>query len=101
MSKHTPGPWYMLHEGRTIQISDSTEHTNASAIVHWCGFDSGDKPMVTKVANARLITAAPEMLAALQAVIAWDEGGPGSFEIAGEGRAFAKARAAIAKAIGA
>jgi len=63
MSKATPGPWF-LHVSDSIQVSDKQFHTNKSAIVHWMGFDSSDKPRDVKIANARLIASAPDLLAA-------------------------------------
>jgi hypothetical protein len=72
----TPGPWH-LHAHKppgtlgTIQVSDSPDHTNKSAVVHWSGFDSGDKPFEVKLANARLIAAAPNLLAACKDLCEW------------------------------
>jgi len=65
-SAHTPGPWYLKDDGGVLQVSDSREHTKASAVVHWCGFNFGDKRRTVKRANARLIAAAPDLLAALE-----------------------------------
>lgn len=71
MSKHTPGPWL---------IEAQNSHTGAIATVHnttdvWVEIWS-ENWIVTGMgpeeqsANARLIAAAPELLAALQAVLA-------------------------------
>src|SRR3990167_8076345 len=60
--KATPGPWLVMdfrnpRGGRTIQISASGDHTNENAVVHWLGFDAGDRPIKVKAANAVFITA--------------------------------------------
>jgi hypothetical protein len=106
-TKHTPGPWRVVIDddgnplsGRpSVQASDELD----CGIVHWDGFVQpywrsarGDKEIH---ANARLIAAAPELLAALKAMdAAICEG----FEtqagrMAGR-KALIAARAAIAKA---
>lgn len=60
--KHTPGPWEVIREGRqtmhlSIQTSDEGQKVTLARVYVW-----GDE----KEANARLIAAAPELLAALQ-----------------------------------
>lgn len=56
MSKHTPGPWCF---GSVIQTQD---HVGIAQII-----DNEEWPNGQVEANARLIAAAPEMLAALKA----------------------------------
>lgn len=90
MSKHTPGPWrscergdYSDYHGASVVIVSPVADMRV-AVVHHHGTSEAD-------ANASLIAAAPELLAALKEVVrisnrnhaAWD-----------------KARAAIAKAEG-
>ena len=64
MNKHTPGPWsYRLnrHTGPTI-TADSSD----TDIVHLLSItDSGEQ----ELANARLIAAAPDLLAALERIV--------------------------------
>lgn len=114
-SKHTPGPWAIDHElppnARSviarvdgIAISGNTvgPHIVDNA---WANADAARYGMTlhpTSIANARLIAAAPELLAALKSLvqqIEWDET---SFlnEDADEGNEndLTIARAAIAKA---
>ncbi|HEY4720774.1 MAG TPA: hypothetical protein VII92_02935 [Anaerolineae bacterium] len=72
LAKTSPKPWVLMYSrhsggGATVQISDSADHTNESAIVHWMGFDAGDKTWKQKIANAALIVAlrnaAPDLIA--------------------------------------
>ena len=85
MSNHSPGPWYALAEG----IADN-------AIGYRAIFDSdGDtvcNPSPMGEANARLIAAAPDLLAALQTIV---ENQGNLFPID-----WANARDAVAKATG-
>lgn len=59
----TPGEWTIFNGSRkwkTFQIdgpSKSAAGTNESAIVHWAGFDSGDRAPKIKRANAESIVA--------------------------------------------
>lgn len=70
MSKHTPGPW-QLYSGKLrkeyptqlLEVQDAT----GRVIVQWGAFDSADQPRTEKQANARLIAAAPDLLAACRA----------------------------------
>lgn len=69
MSKHTPGPW-------TVEPpSDQTPHiwitaptSSGVAKIETCNYDDGQGERLTDedFANARLIAAAPDMLAALK-----------------------------------
>lgn len=65
MTKHTPGPWRLElgRDGapRALRGPAEVEHRN---IVNWNGFSSPTKP--ASMANARLIAAAPELLAELE-----------------------------------
>ena len=89
MSKHTPGPWQTSIDGE--RVLDNTESFVAN-----CKPTDSAFPM--NKANARLIAAAPELLAALKvltldaAVKSWLE--------AHDPKAIEQARAAIARAEG-
>lgn len=100
-AKHTPEPW---------AVGGPTEFVNQLRIEPCIGvvYGAGDE----LAANARLIAAAPELLGACLAMLAWDEaektakpfdedGGTGFYQrIAMCTEAFDKAREAIAKATG-
>ena len=79
-TKHTPGPWHVT--GYHVEA-------RAGAIATVC--DAGDDDTEGD-ANARLIAAAPELLAALQGLVATLEG------MAVHPSHYAAARAAIATA---
>ena len=81
MSKHTPGPWHLAE----VRHADVTPHgfdgiiRNADndpvASVGFAGYSER-----TAFANALLIAAAPDLLAATKAFVAWlesDNNGPG------------------------
>lgn len=93
MSKHTPGPWYFLPDrnGR-LQVGPSINYTVAAMWV---------TPLEGQEANARLISAAPELLEALEKcrkeLSAWMQC---YCEDAATQEAISQARAAIAKATG-
>ena len=90
MSKHTPGPWNTMVSGGSVWSSGGEWVCDPS--------DRHAYPTDTQRANARLIAAAPDMLEALEAVVAWQDG-DGDFNlhaIAAE----EQVRAAIAKAKG-
>ncbi len=91
-TQHTPGPWFA---NDSLQLFAETGQHIASLDSSTEGFEGG-----TLYANARLIAAAPDLLAAL---IAFDnafshycEGDPDSDEVS----ALYQAREAIAKATG-
>lgn len=97
MSKadHTPGPW-TKNSLFGVKIGDGSltaQHTGF-------GYPS---PVAVREANARLISAAPELLAALEAIIRANDSPPGA--TMGQAKvceAYAQmARAALAKAKGA
>ncbi len=64
---HTPGPWFLQHSGK---------HDGNRAVRAWrrgrdiCAMNGGANDDPEIYANARLIAAAPEMLQALESVLA-------------------------------
>lgn len=76
-AKHTPGPWYALDHWTDIYSPDREEPD--SSPWHICrvsqavGYQAGEN--VQSRANARLIAAAPDLLAACKgAVEVWEHG---------------------------
>jgi hypothetical protein len=104
MTEHTPGPWKTaLREGLT---SVSIRANGYSLAAVW-GKKGAHRPTVESIAegraNARLMTAAPDMLAALRNIVAWEDSDTASGEnIDYEGwtKVTAIARTVIAKATG-
>jgi hypothetical protein len=89
MGKHTPGPWTVYEAG--FSVADAWGHVLSTDV-------EGRMPEEA-AANARLIAAAPELLAALEALLSVYQGfAPWEGEV--ERQAEIKARAAIAKARG-
>ena len=89
MSKHTPGPWNTMVSAGSVWGSDG----------EWvCDPSNGNAyPTDRQRANARLIKAAPDMLAALEAIVADAE----YLALVGDNHARRMAaKAAIAKAKG-
>lgn len=86
--KHTPGPWQM--RSQRIQRAATVEAPGRTPICVTTGVES----KVTHEANARLIAAAPDLLAALEAVAEFWAGGDVPPELD------AQMRAALAKATG-
>ena len=60
--KHTPGPWQVRHFNPTEVCDCDGEIRGCSGIAR----TSTNSPMPERVANAKLIAAAPDLLAALQ-----------------------------------
>lgn len=92
MSAHTPGPWtggLMIDAGGVIiaKVQTSKKYIGASGFTNPKGPDEA-----TAIANARLIAAAPELLAALKEIANWGAGSPQPI--------FDRIRAAIHKATG-
>lgn len=91
--KHTAGPWEVRFRfGRQTTVSGRQRYPIC---------DTGTAPVVEanhgrEEANARLIAAAPDLLEALQWLVATTE----DPDAAHQGRALDEARAAIAKATG-
>ena len=62
MSQHTPGPWQVNHFDQT-QVCDSDGESRGCSPI---AFVAPIGPLVERKANARLISAAPDLLDALQ-----------------------------------
>jgi hypothetical protein len=98
-TEHTPGPWKVNYDG-TILTEDKTgpcSHEIIAQMPVW--FGTAQKGHVTQdhlAANARLIAAAPELLAALEFMVRVGPSG-----IIGQQTARERAIEAIAKAKGA
>ncbi len=58
---HTPGPWQIHADGRSVEAIDNKHNLPLTTV---CIFPN--PPFPRDVPNARLIAAAPELLAALQ-----------------------------------
>jgi hypothetical protein len=84
---HTPGPW--CAEGHNV--FKGARPLPLALFIADCSHSGAHRPQAETEANARLIAAAPELLAALIEVVA---------EADRETTPFIKARAAIAKATG-
>ena len=119
MSKHTPGPW----EARRVNYQEwDIDRIGSVPLLGFAGWegmatvygcdDQPEEGALVAEANARLIAAAPDLLAACQAMAEWDAAenqlppydsdNGASFDqcMALCRDAFDKARAAIAKATG-
>ena len=71
MSRHTPGPWgRIIADGYTVRHPQIYSDKGPVANATWLG----DGRLDELNANARLISAAPDLLAALQEVIAAADG---------------------------
>lgn len=63
MSQHTPGPW-------TIEHTDEIYGADSAPVAY---VQDTDRTNQQNRANARLIAAAPELLAALKRIVEWDD----------------------------
>lgn len=67
-AKHTPGPWTdedNMHNGIDIKVSQGADGGTLATV--WNAQDATE-PGPEELANARLIAAAPDLLAALQSI---------------------------------
>jgi hypothetical protein len=91
---HTPGPWHSVRfetgEYYTHEISAAGGHI--ASVVGWTSFGS---TCPTTEANARLIAHAPDLVTALQSLIAWADT-MGGWEAA----CWERARSALVSAFG-
>lgn len=101
MSSHTPGPWNAVKSQPRIYWIDA--HEQPCAYGHIATVFEGGKDPDENAANARLIAAAPDLLAALEDMLSgWRYIRETHGDLYGVGwdRAENAARAAIAKARG-
>lgn len=95
IATHTPGPWTITRESDTHPLAIQTAEGTVAYVRHM------GRPDPEWQANARLIAAAPELLAALESMVDMFErhidGRPGPDDAAAR---WDDARAAIAKARG-
>jgi len=95
MSAHTPGPWHSSHTSANswnMGVYDEAGTEVARVSVKSALYQQ------RRIADARLIAAAPKLLAALQAIVALDDGdNPALWPFA---ELFDQARAALAKSKG-
>ena len=98
-AKHTPGPWEAaIQPGCHAVIASLSGGQKAVAIIGNNTPDDGNEPM--RFANARLIAGAPDLLAALQRIVAVLDKQVASPHLAERASPLAQAKAAIAKATG-
>lgn len=100
MDKFTPGPWVVgqINEKKQSVYIDAPHGDDRSGMTKWTGMakcygcdDDKEWGTETMLANARLIAAAPELLAALESVVRVADRATNEF---------IAARSAIAKARG-
>lgn len=96
MSKHTEGPWLLSSSGPTVYALHGNPPRNRFSTTLQSG-RSDDAPHAELDANARLISASPELLESVQEFVAWMDAPSNS---AFSDKQMARARAAIAKATG-
>jgi hypothetical protein len=72
MSKHTPGPWFVDKAPSTLGGNGFSVHGHGGAAMICTAFPGGSTDRIESVAeaNARLIAAAPDLLDALQGLVA-------------------------------
>ena len=98
-AKHTPGPWEaVIQPGCHAVIASLSGGPKAVAIIGNNTPDDGNEPM--RFANARLIAGAPDLLAALQRIVAVLDKQVASPRLAERASPLAQAKAAISKATG-
>ena len=98
-ARHTPGPWEAaIQPGCHAVIASLSGGPKAVAIIGNNTPDDGNEPM--RFANARLIAGAPDLLAALQRIVAVLDKQVASPHLAERASPLAQAKAAIAKATG-
>lgn len=93
-AKHTPGPWYAIADDAVHAVKHhDIRSQDGMSVAYAFGRYEGNE-------NAALIAAAPDLLAALRALVTACERGAWNSE-ANQGGHVVAARAAIAKATGA
>ena len=91
-SKHTPGPWWVYKRGSGIEVHAAHRGPGSDFCIAPINSWADDR-----LADARLISAAPELYEALQAIIArWDT--PAWKDTEPTADVINRARAALSKA---
>jgi len=88
--KHTPGPWFvidLINKGGGYGIGPEFEGIGPHAMVCFNGAEAEE--------NAHLIAAAPELLAACRAIVAWEEAEKGARPYDEDGGAGYRGRVAL------
>lgn len=91
-SKHTPGPWYFDPEHRPHHYGCNVGAETGECIATVAPGENGDSETI---ANARLIAAAPDLLAACEEFVRKVESGEARSK-----RSYAEMKAAISRAKG-
>ncbi len=91
--KHSPGEWVVDSDGRSVFAVDDYQSTRIATV-----FGGGSKKNVEAFVNATLIAAAPELLAACRAAVAWAESDEEMNRVTSLATVVVTALAAIAKA---
>jgi hypothetical protein len=99
MSKHTPGPWHAPSAGIWTADNRTMVASLGSREVVKSGRSTRVNYVEEHLANARLIAAAPELIAALQLLVTLKDTKPADYEIR-KPVAWQAARDAIFKATG-
>ena len=71
-TKHTPGPWHIIHEPTLSTYHIRVEDLDAAPVASLFYSSGGSRPQLSRElidANARLIAAAPDLLAACEAIM--------------------------------
>jgi hypothetical protein len=72
MNKHTPGPWIVVEHSWCDTGIYAERHAIAGLSIEGIADESNQSQLeAVMAANAKLIAAAPELLAKAQAVLAW------------------------------
>ena len=97
---HTPGPWHIIHEPTLNTYHIRVEDLDAAPVASLFYSSGGSRPQLSRElidANARLIAAAPDLLAACERMVRDQDRPVFSADFRG---AVDELRAAIAKAQG-
>lgn len=94
---HTPGPWIWRNKSGSLHQKGTDRRFGVTVLAPTYEYDSGVDTEVSD-ADAALIAAAPDLLAALKEILPWHDSHPAE---ATDNRMVNLCRAAIAKAEGA
>lgn len=102
MAKHTSGPWTVGNRNNIVTDIAAPNYTKAVAKVWTHKQDPGNPKILTPdpegLANAALIAAAPELLAALESIVKEHTGPVDEYTMGRLGLALVEAQNAITKA---